>query len=1065
MGVFSKLAGKAIKRGTRSGLMGSGRTTSLRTLDEMPTSEATLKRREEGKTLFGTPQQRMEEPPSIIEETPPTTDMPPITAAPLVDDAKTARMMMLQGKPIESAPPIAPIETPQIRAEMDVVPPVRAEMDELVPSAQTESIEYIPASPAKSIMMKEGESLQYADPLEVRSLVIPDKSDYLKKFGNPSTALKKDNLPENIIKDSDNNPIVVYRGLINYKDETVESMLSGQSRENYSSFFTDNPDMAATYAGAEGGFLTPFFIKPKRIIEFPVHEGKHGRLFDKFEFDIRAKQLKKGEILRAHNVIDTGPRRFEASDPLNKSVTGSDVYAINDTDMLVNAYSKRNVREEMDKLVPSEPEYLYHATLTKNLPRIRKEGLSPLQPSLYKKAGTGQRYQEKPAIFAFSDPEKATRWAQRMIAQGGKESRSGEFIPGEVSIIKIKREKGWKPDPSGDPDLLEKGETRSFQFEGRLMPEELGQDFNVTKEAPKIKDADLFAKRISSSKGGGGDGDGIDFAGQRFSKASDVDESKDALELADIETVQKGDFKTPRKKDLQKAARQLAEGNITGKQYRQIAKEQSPIEPFTEVPEPATLEKIAAVLKGEGGNGIKKLLNGIIGFNRNIEQGAKVLSRLDIPAYNNFNTWIATVTHKGKSMYGSTAVLKNVEFKPHTTPSLKIAKGEGGKEPFATMSGNWQNMSSGDIRKFVEDNDILEKSLDDANEEWIQVGFNPERHGFFYHKSGKHKGRPIFKADEMIQIGALVLARNPEKPSFTQLKKLKVKGVNAIFNKGGVVDMRNGGRVGAAVVAASLMANGGQTFGGIKYNPDLLRGTEDDSSIIDYATPEEQEFDPEASKEMDALLAKRYAKEQPAASESKPTPDTFKGMYEKHLKKTEGDVWHKDTKDILTSPYGLRADLHNDALEKMRVDSGAETIQQIPKQNLLQYAVEMLHKAGNQYSTNNKTRGFYSALSDNSKFLLSNATYNTGQVFSELAKSLSVYEKNKNVKTLSSVVKETRRYSGKDAEGNKIHTKGADNRAVRDLVAAGIIDPDNKTHMKIVWNFLPKTDIGRKRTS
>ena len=97
--------------------------------------------------------------------------------------------------------------------------------------------------------------------------------------------------------------------------------------------------------------------------------------------------------------------------------------------------------------------------------------------------------------------------------------------------------------------------------------------------------------------------------------------------------------------------------------------------------------------------------------------------------------------------------------------------------------------------------------------------------------------------------------------------------------------------------------------------------------------------------------------------------------------------------------------------------------------------------------------------------MLSNATYNTGQVFSELAKSLSVYEKNKSVGTLSSVVKETRRYGGRDAEGNKIHTKGADNRAVRDLVAAGIIDPDNKTHMKVVCNFLPKTDIGRKSTS
>ena len=58
MGILSNLAGKAITRGTRSGLKGSGRTAPLRTLDEMPTSEATLKRREEGRTLFGTSRQR-----------------------------------------------------------------------------------------------------------------------------------------------------------------------------------------------------------------------------------------------------------------------------------------------------------------------------------------------------------------------------------------------------------------------------------------------------------------------------------------------------------------------------------------------------------------------------------------------------------------------------------------------------------------------------------------------------------------------------------------------------------------------------------------------------------------------------------------------------------------------------------------------------------------------------------------------------------------------------------------------------------------------------------------------
>ena len=208
-------------------------------------------------------------------------------------------------------------------------------------SAQTESIEYIPALSAKSRMLNKNESFQYAGPLEVRSLVIPDKSDYIKKFGNPSSALKKNNLPENIIKDSDNNPIVIYRGTISDND-SIKSIGLGKSRKDYASFLSNNPHIAATYAGAEGGVLTPFFIKPKRIIEFPVYKNKEGfSEFDKFEFDIRAKQLKKGEILRAHNVTDTGPRNFPDVDPLEKYSYGSDIYAIKDADTLVNVYSKK----------------------------------------------------------------------------------------------------------------------------------------------------------------------------------------------------------------------------------------------------------------------------------------------------------------------------------------------------------------------------------------------------------------------------------------------------------------------------------------------------------------------------------------------------------------------------------------------------------------------------------------------------------------------------------------------------------------------------------------------------
>ena len=304
-------------------------------------------------------------------------------------------------------------------------------------------------------------------------------------------------------------------------------------------------------------------------------------------------------------------------------------------------------------------------------------------------------------------------------------------------------------------------------------------------------------------------------------KAKLSDETLSAEELSKKVSVQSGDFTAPRKPILQKVAAKLETGEkwtnkeveeltpefveqlgikannrIKGRQYRALAKKELPINPINEVPELDSFEKISAVLKKD------QRVSGIVGFNRNIKQGTRVLSRLDIPAYNKYDTWVVTLTDKSqnvKTMYGKTAVLKNVEFKPHTTPSLKVAKGKA-KEPFATMEGDWQNISPEDTRQYVIDNNILEKSLDPNNEEWIQVGFNPERHGFFYTKSGKNVGQPIFDAEEIIQIGGLVLARNAKKPNLTQLKKLKIKttpeGVSRVFNKGGQVrPMYDGGLV------------------------------------------------------------------------------------------------------------------------------------------------------------------------------------------------------------------------------------------------------------------------------
>ena len=67
----------------------------------------------------------------------------------------------------------------------------------------------------------------------------------------------------------------------------------------------------------------------------------------------------------------------------------------------------------------------------------------------------------------------------------------------------------------------------------------------------------------------------------------------------------------------------------------------------------------------------------------------------------------------------------------------------------AKIEGSWKNTSPDEVKK------LAEKYLNDP--EWSQVGMNPKRFGYFYNKADN---MPVSEADEVIQIGALVLAKN-----------------------------------------------------------------------------------------------------------------------------------------------------------------------------------------------------------------------------------------------------------------------------------------------------------------
>jgi len=278
--------------------------------------------------------------------------------------------------------------------------------------------------------------------------------------------------------------------------------------------------------------------------------------------------------------------------------------------------------------------------------------------------------------------------------------------------------------------------------------------------------------------GKGGGGDGID---------------EDTAPLEEIRAKYKVSQRQKVDPELAEGAKQIAEGKPGLKEeaifglnknetWDELVQRKYPPTIITEVPKPASLRRIEAVLG-------KKAEKGILGNTVELLKlvGEKVSVRLDINAYQDYNTWISTI-HKFKSRgtpgnvlaYAPAISIKNVLF--HTPDlekpvkkALAIAQG-GQKNPYAGMEGIVVNRSVDDIYN------LAQKQIADPKSEWIQIGMNPRGHSYFIDNA---TGQPVLSAEEVIQVGKLVLARNVERG----------KASDFTFEEGGVVDMRDGGRV------------------------------------------------------------------------------------------------------------------------------------------------------------------------------------------------------------------------------------------------------------------------------
>jgi hypothetical protein len=213
--------------------------------------------------------------------------------------------------------------------------------------------------------------------------------------------------------------------------------------------------------------------------------------------------------------------------------------------------------------------------------------------------------------------------------------------------------------------------------------------------------------------------------------------------------------------ELQQAVADLQAGNITRDEYNRMVDESRPVYPYAAVPDVTTPKDARYALStGKGQSPTKAAKYGVPTMT--LIKGDWAQLRLDIPSYQLHNAWVVSV-HTPKSTnraveaaydagtvvgYESVAALTDVTFGVKQNMAARIATGTS-KGTIATMLGKWSPISKADAKARAD------AALNDPA--WTQVGMDPFRHSYFYDRDTM---RPVLAADEVIQIGPLVLAKN-----------------------------------------------------------------------------------------------------------------------------------------------------------------------------------------------------------------------------------------------------------------------------------------------------------------
>jgi hypothetical protein len=195
--------------------------------------------------------------------------------------------------------------------------------------------------------------------------------------------------------------------------------------------------------------------------------------------------------------------------------------------------------------------------------------------------------------------------------------------------------------------------------------------------------------------------------------------------------------------ELTEAAQKLKAGKLSREEYEALVNKHKPVTPYNFVPQPATVDEATRALDVNKRTKFGKV--------QDIAPGTPTGLRLDINAYKDHGVWVNSIHPKDMpTTYNNVSSVTNADMVMPEDRALEVAAREANKSPFAVIRGGWNP---------INEEEAVAKAQEYLNHpEWVQVGIDPERHGYYYNRATME---PIVKAEEVIQIGPLVLAKNP----------------------------------------------------------------------------------------------------------------------------------------------------------------------------------------------------------------------------------------------------------------------------------------------------------------